>query len=124
MKTFVKVLIIPLLLTGLFHSPAEAQRYLAGAGVNGKWGFIDTSGKWVIHPVFDEVRNFSEGLAGAKEGEKWGYITSSGEWAIQPFCKRAEDFSEGLARVIEKNSSSWNYIDKTGKQGFLKVGLY
>jgi hypothetical protein len=39
---------------------------LAAIEINGKWGYIDKSGKLVIEPQFTDAWNFSEGLAPVK----------------------------------------------------------
>lgn len=36
---------------------------LAAVSVNGKWGYVDTEGHFVIHPQFGSAGDFSEGLA-------------------------------------------------------------
>ncbi|MCS7073723.1 MAG: WG repeat-containing protein, partial [Bacteroidia bacterium] len=36
---------------------------LAAVKVAGKWGYVDSSGRLVIPPQFDEVDHFSEGMA-------------------------------------------------------------
>ena len=51
---------------------------------NGKWGFIDKTGKIIINPQFDEVDFFSEGLCAVKIGNKWGYIDKKGKYAWNP----------------------------------------
>ena len=51
--------------------------------VGDKWGYIDSSGKLVINPQFDEARGFSEGLARINQGGKWGYIDTSGKIACE-----------------------------------------
>ena len=98
---------------------------------NGKWGYIDRSGKIIIPPQFDYAWFFSEGLAPVKIGRKWGYIDKSGKIVIEPRFDWAESFSEGLAGVcignclpaIERGYMKfrgvylgyWGYIDKSGK---------
>ena len=104
MKSSEKKLILALLFAGLYIPLLTAQSYLAGAKQNGKWGFVDTRGTWVIKPAYADVNNFSEGLAGAKEGENWGYFSTTGEWVVKTAYKSAEDFSEGLARVITRET--------------------
>ena len=52
--------------------------------VNGKFGFMDRSGKTVITPQFDWTVGFSEGLASVRIGTKWGYINTKGTVAITP----------------------------------------
>lgn len=64
-----------------------------------KWGFMDTLGRLVIPPLFDDVTSFSEGLAAANLEGRWGYIDPSGEFVIPPTFKSAWSFHEGLARV-------------------------
>jgi len=52
--------------------------------LNGKWGYIDTTGKIVINPQFDEAWWFSEGLARIKIGDRWGYIDKTGKYVWEP----------------------------------------
>ena len=46
---------------------------------NGKYGFIDSTGKTVIAPQFDSAGLFSEGLARVQIGDKWGFIDKTGK---------------------------------------------
>ena len=82
--------------------------------VNGKWGYIDTTGKTVIKPQFDGAKDFSEGLAAVKVGGSWGYIDKTGKMVIKPLFDEAHGFSNGLAYVREGNYT-WGYINSAGK---------
>jgi len=77
------------------------------------YGIIDSSGTWVVEPLYSSASVFSEGLAAVEYNEKWGYINSAGEFIADPVFTEAGDFSGGLARV-EKNGK-WGYIDSTGQ---------
>lgn len=57
---------------------------LSDGSKDGKKGFYDPSGKWIITPQFDGVRDFKNGYAAAKVGKKWGMIDKTGKWVIQP----------------------------------------
>jgi hypothetical protein len=81
--------------------------------VNGKYGFMDRSGKTVIAPQFDLTSGFSEGLASVRIGPKWGYINTKGVVAITPQFDASLPFLYGRARVELGNR--WGYIDKDGK---------
>ncbi|MBS1794175.1 MAG: WG repeat-containing protein [Acidobacteria bacterium] len=72
---------------------------------NGRWGYIDKTGKFVISPRFEwslqnSVYSFSDGLAMIEVGERYGYIDRTGEFVIEPRFLRGDDFSEGFARVV------------------------
>lgn len=72
---------------------------------NGKWGYIDKTGKIVISPRFESYPNgyvysFSDGLAMINVKNKYGYIDSSGEFVIQPKFLKGSDFKEGFARAV------------------------
>lgn len=100
-----------------FDNVVPFSEGLAGVEKNGKWGFIDKSGKLVINYQFDEVDGdgFNEGLAAVKQGDKWGFINRAGKFEIKPqFEGIALPFSGGFAG-IDIDYSSWATIDRTGK---------
>jgi hypothetical protein len=82
---------------------------------NGKFGYIDKSGKVVISPQFLYARPFSEGLAAvANDQFAFGYIDSQGKVVI-PLTLHSifpGNYSEGLARV--KATSDITYADLQG----------
>ncbi|MFH1515247.1 MAG: WG repeat-containing protein, partial [bacterium] len=91
--------------------------------VDGKYGFIDKTGKIVINPQFDETWHFSEDLApviiGDIESGKWGFIDKTGKFVINPQFDWARDFLDGLAwaRIGGEGflgTGKWGVIDKTG----------
>jgi len=110
---------------------------LAAACKNGKCGYKDEDGNWVIEPKFyapmcywkdDEGRynydyhcrlyssRFSEGLAAVEyEKNKTGYINKKGELVIKYLHGYAGAFSEGLAAAMKEGSYKYGYIDKTGR---------
>jgi len=81
---------------------------------NGKWGYINSTGKVVIKIIFDDAKGFSEGLAAVKKGNLWAYIDTTGKKIIDFAFIDASSFSEGLAAVREKDIYT-GYIDRTGK---------
>jgi len=78
---------------------------------NGKYGYIDSKGKIVIQPQFDEADEFSEGLAPVRVGDKWGYIDPTGRIVIKPQYGRVGEFSEGLAAVSVPGGKE-GYMDR------------
>ena len=86
---------------------------LAVVELNGKYGFIDKSGKVVIPIKYDDAWSFSEGLAEVSLNWKYGFIDKSGKVIIPIKYDYAWSFSEGLAKV----TLNWKYgfIDKSGK---------
>ncbi|MCL2159649.1 MAG: WG repeat-containing protein [Oscillospiraceae bacterium] len=123
-----------------FEATRPFNQGLAFAKQNGKWGFIDKSGKFVIQPEYDDVMThdisctvFDDGLALVKKDGKWGYIDKTGNIVI-PFIYDYDDdyhddgtvsaianrdennrpslFSNGLAEI--KQNGKWGYINKAG----------
>lgn len=115
----------------------EAQSFsegMAAVSLNGRWGYIDQNGKWVIPPrfgeagVFEPLGKFSEGLAPVMNGgyfgkaAKFGFIDRTGNYAITAQFDWAGAFSEGVAPVCtgpcrfpgSPEHSSYGYINKAG----------
>lgn len=100
------------------------------SSTNGKMGYINSSGREVIKPQFDNPCfhkhpescleetpskfRFSQGFAKVLLDEKYGYIDESGQIRIKPQFEEAGRFSEGLAAV--KIGGKYGYIDVTGNQ--------
>ncbi len=102
---------------------------LLGVKQNQKWGFIDSTTKVKIPLVYEEVRDFHEGMAAVTKADKDGdnfmvYINKSGKElpGIRASYLNASDFSEGVA-FYKKNydavrnfqDPSVYYINTTGK---------
>jgi hypothetical protein len=81
--------------------PVEFSHGLAPAKREGKWGYIDIKGTWVISPRFENARAFSaSGLAAIRYDGKWGYIDLKGSVVIRPHFEDAREFvKNGLASV-------------------------
>lgn len=91
----------------------EFSEGLACVMKNGKFGFIDENGKYVIQPVYENATSFSEGLACVKRYGLFGYIDKKGNTTIPFEFDDAKSFSEGFA-TVEMNGK-WGYIDTAGK---------
>ena len=93
-----------------------------------KYGYIDTTGKLVIAPLFDDALPFSSGLALVSIDQRLYYINPAGEMIIDIDPSAAHPFSETLAPVQNKEKTLWGCIDTTGKlvidYRYNKVGFF
>ncbi len=128
------------------HQPATEQKNfvrreadenaLFPAEQNGKWGFINRSGKIVIEPQFEYAAEFSENLAWVQNGKMWSIVDRSGQVTDTQFPVDKETvpqpFSGGLSRIAKSVLGggyfdfSAGFVDRTGKMvivnAFPKVG--
>lgn len=86
---------------------------LAVVVIDGKYGFMDKTGKMVLSAQYECASPFSEGLA-AVQGEKgWYYINRKGNTIIAgPYYCRPGDFINGQARI--ETEDGYYMIDKKG----------
>ncbi|MBY0549739.1 MAG: WG repeat-containing protein [Candidatus Obscuribacterales bacterium] len=82
-------------------------------GDDQKCGFVDSSGKVMVKPEFEDADDFSDNLAPVKIDGKYGYINTDGNFVIPPKFTHAGRFSSGLAAAAEGDKCG--YIDKHGK---------
>jgi hypothetical protein len=85
----------------------EFSEGLAAAMWKGEqlWGFIDTTGKFVIEPRFPShpdgyVSSFSDGMAVVQVKGRYGAIDRSGAFVIPPRFFDLSSFTNGFARVV------------------------
>jgi len=115
------------LLTGhVCVAQPQSKTELFSIEKDGKFGFIDRTGKVVIAPQFDSVSGFSEGLALAVRDRRKFFIDTSGHTVFEAKFDIVNNFSEGLAAVnigekripnigLISDPGKWGYIDKTGQ---------
>ena len=78
----------------------------------GKYGFLNTQGKIIIPCVYDEVKDYYDGLAWVCKDRKWGCIDILGNIVVPFVYSNCRDFKENLA-AVEKDGK-YGYIDKKG----------
>jgi len=88
------------------------QQGLALVKKDGKYGFIDQTGKEIISPIYDEVGPFSEqGLALVKKDGKSGFIDQTGKEVI-PLTLKIDFFN----MVKVEKDGKWSVIDLMAKE--------
>ena len=87
---------------------------LPAADENGLWGFIDSTGTYVISPAYLEAERFGkDGLALVQDQNGlYGYLDPYGQFAIAPQFESAHSFSNGLA--VASGDGGYGYIDTSG----------
>lgn len=95
-----------------FDDVGHFHEGIAPALSEGKWGFVDRSGKWVVKPGFDEVQTGSGGRFGVRVGGVWGFLNTAGKVAVEPVYEAVKPFSSGMAAV--RKNGKWGYIDPAG----------
>lgn len=90
---------------------------------NGKWGYIDETGKEITPFIYDEAGDFCEGIALVKENDKLRYVDKDGKqvFYMEMICSKknnnrncVDNLDKELISVCKNNK--WGYIDKTGKE--------
>ena len=77
-----------------------------------KYGCIDTNGKVISTPQWDNMKDYSNGLSLVNRNGLYGYVDKQGKEVISLQWKWASSFSEGLAWVWDGNQ--WGLIDTSG----------
>lgn len=89
---------------------------------NGKWGYIDKTGREVIPCQYDWANPFHEGLASVlpSYGSGYGFIDTTGREVIRHRREIAVpgDFSEGLVVVKNEGNDHFFVLDKEGRKVF------
>lgn len=93
------------------------------AGKDGKTGFVNSSGQWVIEPQFTEANNFSEKISSFRNAANWGLVGIDGTVISEAKWDEIKDFSAGMA--VAKAGGKFFLLEKSGKslnqEGFDQV---
>jgi hypothetical protein len=83
------------------------------AGKNGKVGFVNSSGGWVIEPLFEDTGTFSEQRAKYKSAGSWGLIGPDGQVIAEAKWDDIKDFSSGTA--VARAGSQFYLMNTSGQ---------
>lgn len=86
---------------GLF--PARSQ---------GKFGFVNSAGTWVVPPQYTEITGFSEKIAAYRMTQKWGLISSTGEVISEATWEEIKPFQKSTA--IAKTNGQYFLLNTFG----------
>ncbi|PJZ67682.1 hypothetical protein CH371_06685 [Leptospira wolffii] len=64
---------------------------------DGKYGIIDTKGKFIVPTEYEMIRDFSDGMAAFSTEGEFGFLNTKGEAVILPQFKKVSDFHNGVA---------------------------
>ena len=82
--------------------PFGFQDQYASVKSGDKWGFVNSDGKTVIEPQYEDARSFVNGYAAVENGGKWGFIDMDGKLVIDYTFEDARDFtSSGTCFVMK-----------------------
>lgn len=77
---------------------------------NNKWGFVDTNGKVVIEPQYENARSFSNGLAAVSKDGKWGFINLDNEVVVDFIFLDAQYVSSKGTVLVSNEQGLYNFI--------------
>lgn len=100
-----------------YEAVLEFSQGLAAVKTGGKWGYIDTLGRWVIAPVYDTALSFSENMAAVSLNSKHGYIDTNGNVIGRLKYDEALHMKpEGLALV--RKGGTYGFV---GRDALMKI---
>ena len=84
--------------------------------LNGKWGFVDLTGKEIISPCYDWMGDeFVENMIIVGYEDKGiGYANREGIEVVKPKYNQAREFDNGFAAVCL--GGKWGFVDKSGNE--------
>lgn len=120
-RGFLAVLGIVLLATGAAAQSKPHPGLYPVRAADGKWGFIDATGKFRIPAEYNSAGEFSDGVAYVYRwtGDRRvnGIVDPSGKFTELPTNDYEVTFYEGLARVQTGTGERlYGFIDRTGRE--------
>lgn len=92
----------------VYKKPFEETNNLTQVKQNGKWGYVDKTGKMIIKPSFTHADGFENGYAYVWQGNKKGMIDTTGKYIIEA---KYDDVIK-----LKENSKNFAYALVDGKK--------
>ena len=93
----------------MVHSVGKAKK-------NGKWGILNSEGKWLLSPQYENILpsyyGVSSGFIPAQKNTLWGGVDLKGNWILPPTYKDAKAMD--FYAVPYKKDDKWGVVDWHG----------
>ncbi|NMC59797.1 MAG: WG repeat-containing protein [Candidatus Methanofastidiosa archaeon] len=99
------------------------QERMLRAKSGGKWGFINSEGKWAIPAKYDGCWNFSKGIAWVLDNDQWLALKKDGSVITSIPTKNGEISWAKGARAIIESEAEWSLFDAYNGYLFTKRGI-
>ena len=102
---------------GLAETPIKQQtiKSIAKVKVDGKYGYINEQGQWIIPAVLSEGEFWAtEGVVVGKKEGLWGCFDTNGKIRIPFIFDKVGELHDGLLPV--KKDGKWGYYNKEGQE--------
>ena len=103
-----------------FNCNSQRDGYYAIVGNNGKYNYIDFSGKLLSKVWLDECNYRMGGLFKIKFNNKYNYLNSKGQLISDIWFNDCKFFKQGFAAVAVKDG--WYYINRKGDA--INLGMF
>ena len=104
----------------LYDDVCDMSEGMIAVKLNGKWGYINETGKLIIPFVYDEAGYFSDGLAAVAIGIAWGLIDKAGNDVIPIQYDYISLYATNGLYFAARNDEDF-IIDKTGRELIRKI---
>ena len=108
-----RVVIPPSSLPSAGNVETKDSVYLFPVFKDGKWGYVDSVGRVVISPRFEEARTFQSRAAVVHYQDGFGMIDAQGKFLVESKYLSLEALSEG--RALASDGGLFGFLDRTGK---------
>jgi hypothetical protein len=93
----------------------DGDKHLFITYQNGKVGFADKFGSFIIPPKFDNAFSYlTDGQTAASVNKLWGLIDTKGNWVIEPKYGRIIDVSKYVL-IVRDDHEKFRILDKTSE---------
>ncbi len=83
--------------------------------VDGRWGYLDTEGRFVVNPYLFDARDFSDNVAAVRmQNYRWGLIGRDGQTVAEPTWDDLQPVRDGRARA--KKGDRYGFVDAAGQE--------
>jgi len=82
--------------------------------LKGKWGLKDMSGKEILPPIYDAIKEFRDDLIQVKSNRHWGLVDLQGKEIIPPVYDAFKVFSNNV--LLVKSNRKWGLANMSGKE--------